>query len=71
MFDDAFTITTKPLDKPLSKHIGVEDMTVNEWTMRYIGSAIRGKDMKTRHEFFRNSLTAEEMMILAMMEANA
>lgn len=46
-------------------------MTVNEWTMRYIGSAIRGKDMKTRHEFFRNSLTAEEMMILAMMEANA
>ena len=46
-------------------------MTVNEWTMRYIGSAIRGKDMKTRREFFGNSLTAEEMMVLAMMEANA
>ena len=46
-------------------------MTTNEMTLINIISAIRGRDEQIRHSFFKNSLTPEEVLILAMMEARA
>lgn len=46
-------------------------MTANEIALTQIISAIRGKDEQIRHNFFRNTLTPEEKLILAMMEARA
>ena len=46
-------------------------MTANEIALTQIISAIRGRDEQIRHNFFRNTLTPEEVLILAMMEARA
>lgn len=46
-------------------------MTANDWTIHCIISAIRGKDEQTRHDFFRNTLTAEEIQVLALQEMRA
>lgn len=49
----------------------VKKMTANEMTLINIISAIRGRDEQIRHNFFRNTLTPEEVLILAMTEARA
>lgn len=46
-------------------------MTTNEMTLINIISAIRGRDEQIRYNFFRNTLTPEEVLILAMTEARA
>lgn len=46
-------------------------MTANEIVLTHIISAIRGKDEQIRHNFFRNTLTPEETLILALTEARA
>lgn len=44
-------------------------MTAYDMIFDSIISAIRGKDEQIRHDFFRNTLTAEERQILALKEA--
>lgn len=61
----------KPFDKPRQKESKVVKMTANEIALTHIISAIRGKDEQIRHSFFRNTLTPEETLVLAMKEARA
>lgn len=63
--------STKHLDKPQNQKSKVTKMTTNEIVLSQIISAIRGRDEQIRHNFFRNTLTPEEVLILAMTEARA
>lgn len=62
--------STKHFDKPFDK-TELKKMTTNEIVLSQIISAIRGRDEQIRHNFFRNTLTPEEVLILAMTEARA
>lgn len=59
------------MTNPNKKKSKVVKMTTNEIVLSQIISAIRGRDEQIRHNFFRNTLTPEEVLILAMTEARA
>lgn len=63
--------STKHFDKPQNQKSKVTKMTANEIVLTQIISAIRGRDEQTRRNYFKNTLTPEEALILAMTEVRA